>query len=200
MLFRVSEVESFRQFRDDEEAELSDFLARMRNEVPPSQAMLAGTAFHDVLEHAQVGELAAAEAQGFKFIIEVDTELALAPIRELRSSKQYGGLTVSGKLDALIGLRVEDHKTTGRFDPDRYLAGYQWRYYLSIFGAQVFRWNVFEMREIEPMTYLVHKFHTLEQCRYPAMESDCEQLAADLEQFARLHMPERENYQLEEAA
>lgn len=200
MLFRVSECEAFRQFRDDEEAELSDFLARMRNEVPPSQAMLAGTAFHDVLEHAQIGEMATAEAQGFKFIIEVDTELALAPIRELRASKRYGGLTISGKLDALCGLRVEDHKTTGRFDPDRYLAGYQWRYYLSIFGAQVFRWNVFEMREIEPMMYLVHKFHTLEQCRYPAMESDCEQLAADLEQFARLHMPERENYQLENAA
>lgn len=200
MLFRVSECEAFRQFRDDEEAELSDFLARMRNEVPPSQAMLAGTAFHDVLEHAQVGELATAEAQGFKFIIEVNTELALAPIRELRASKRYGGLTISGKLDALCGLRVEDHKTTGRFDPDRYLAGYQWRYYLSIFGAQVFRWNVFEMREIEPMMYLVHKFHTLEQCRYPAMEADCLQLASDLEQFARLHMPERENYQLEEAA
>jgi hypothetical protein len=200
MLFRVSEVESFRQFRDDEEAELSDFLARMRNEVPPSQAMLAGTAFHDVLEHAQVGELATAEEQGFKFIIVVDTELALAPIRELRASKRYGGLTVSGKLDALCGLRVEDHKTTGRFDPDRYLAGYQWRFYLSIFGAQVFRWNVFEMREVEPMTYLVHKFHTLEQCRYPSMEADCLQLAIDLEQFARAHLPERENYQLEEAA
>ena len=200
MLFRVSEVESYRQFRNDPDAELGTLLAWLRNEVPPSQAMLAGTAFHDVLEHADVGELSTAESQGFKFIIEVDTRLALAPIRELRQSKQFGGLTITGKLDVLDGLRVEDHKTTGRFDPDRYLTGYQWRYYLSIFGAQVFRWNVFEMREVEPMTYLVHKFHTLEQCRYPAMESDCEQLVGELEQFARQHMPERENYQLEEAA
>ena len=150
MLFRVSEVESYRQFRNDPDAELGTLLAWLRNEVPPSQAMLAGTAFHDVLEHADVGELSTAESQGFKFIIEVDTRLALAPIRELRQSKQFGGLTITGKLDVLDGLRVEDHKTTGRFDPDRYLTGYQWRYYLSIFGAQVFRWNVFEMREVEP--------------------------------------------------
>ena len=200
MLFRVSEVESFRQFREDEEAELAEFLTCMRGGMPASQAMLAGTAFHDVLEHAQPGELVTAESQGFKFIVEVDTTIALSPIRELRASKQFSGLTITGKLDALDGLRVEDHKTTGRFDPDRYLAGYQWRLYLSIFGAQVFRWNVFEMREVEPMTYLVHKFHTLEQCRYPEMETDCERLAGELEQFARTHMPEREHYQLEIAA
>lgn len=200
MLFRVSEVESYRQFRADPDAELGKLLSWLRNEVPPSQPMLAGTAFHDVLEHAEPGELATAESQGFKFIIEVDTRLALSPIRELRSSKQYAGVTVTGKLDVLDGLRVEDHKTTGRFDPDRYLTGFQWRYYLSIFGAQVFRWNVFEMREVEPNTYLVHKLHRLEQCRYPAMESDCTELAADLEQFAQQYMPERENYQLEKAA
>jgi hypothetical protein len=199
MLFRVSEVESYRQFRDDPDADLGGLLDWLRND-NPSQAMRAGTAFHDVLEHAKEGELATAESQGFKFIIEVDVNLALSRIREVRASKQFGGVTITGKLDVLDGLRVEDHKTTGRFDPDRYLAGFQWRFYLSIFGAQTFRWNVFEMREVDPMTYLVHKFHRMEQCRYPAMESDCMQLAADLEQFARQHMPERENYQLDRAA
>jgi hypothetical protein len=199
MLFRVSEVESYRQFREDPDAELSGLLDWLRND-NPSQAMRAGTAFHDVLEHAKEGELATAESQGFKFIIEVDVNLALSRIREIRASKQFGGVRITGKLDVLDGLRVEDHKTTGRFDPDRYLTGFQWRYYLSIFGAKTFRWNVFEMREVEPMTYLVHKFHRLEQCRYPAMEPDCMRLAADLEQFARQHMPERENYQLDRAA
>lgn len=199
MLFRVSECEAFRQFREDDEAELPAFLDWLRND-NPSQAMRAGTAFHDVLEHARAGELETAESQGFKFIIEVDVELALSPIREVRASKQYGGVTVTGKLDVMDGLRVEDHKTTGRFDPDRYLSGYQWRLYLSIFGVQLFRWNVFEMREVEPMTYLVHKFHTLEQCRYPGMERDCERLVAEIEAFARVHMPEREHYVLDAAA
>lgn len=199
MLFRVSEVESYRQFRNDPDADLAGLLDWLRND-NPSQAMRAGTAFHDVLEHAEIGELATAESQGFKFIIEADINLALSRIREVRASKKFAGITITGKLDVLDGLRVEDHKTTGRFDPDRYLTGYQWRYYLSIFGAQMFRWNVFEMREVEPKTYLVFKFHRLEQCRYPAMESDCERLAGELAGFARVYMPERENYQLEKAA
>lgn len=193
MIFRVSEAESFRQWRDDDESDLSALLARLRGEMEPSQAMLAGTAFHALLERASEGEeIAEAEQDGFRFIIEVDIELALAPIRELRANKLYApGITISGQLDVLDGRRVEDHKTTGRFDPERYLDGYQWRFYLDIFGADTFRWNVFEMREVEPHAYLVHHFHRLEQHRYPKLHEDCARLAADIHGFALEHMPER---------
>lgn len=192
MIFRVSEAETFRQWRDDEEAELSALLARLRGIEPPSQAMLAGTAFHAILERASAGEVIEhAEQDGFRFIVEVEAELALSPIREYRAQKQYPGIAITGQLDHLDGLRVEDHKTTGQFDPDRYLFGYQWRLYLDIFDAQVFRWNIFEMREIDPSVYLVHRMHQLEQRRYPGMEMDCERLAVDLAEFAKRNMPER---------
>jgi hypothetical protein len=200
MTFRVSEVESFRQWRDDEEAELDVLLARLRGQTEASEAMLAGTAFHKALELAPVKEHATLHALGYTFNFAGDFELAIPTIREIRASKTYTGedfaITVSGQLDTIEGKRVEDHKTTGRFDPERYLGGYQWRYYLDIFGADVFRWNVFEIacnEDADPpgMVWDVYAAHRLEQYRYPGMERDCERLAHDLAQFARQHMPER---------
>lgn len=196
MTFRVSEVESFRQWREDEDAELDLLLARMRGETEASEAMLAGTAFHKALEVAQVGSASTLQALGYTFHIAGDFEIALPVIREVRAGKTYTdgeyAVTVSGQLDAIEGKRVEDHKTTGRFDPERYLGGYQWRLYLDIFEADRFRWNVFEIAATDdPLVWDVHSFHKLEQFRYPAMGTDCEKLALDLGRFARQHLPER---------
>jgi hypothetical protein len=196
MTFRVSEVESFRQWRDDEDADLELLLKRMRGQSEASEAMLAGTAFHKALELAQHGETSTLQALGYTFNIVGDFDLAIPTIREVRAGKTYivddCAVTVSGQLDAIDGKRVEDHKTTGRFDPERYLGGYQWRLYLEIFGADHFRWNVFEIAATdEPLTWDVHTAHRLEQYRYPGMGADCERLLRDLVPFAREHLPER---------
>lgn len=197
MLFRVSEVESFRQFMNDDEADLEPFLARMRGQTPPSPAMEAGTAFHAALEGCPTGlEVTALEASGYTFTFAGDFTAELPAIRELRASKTWlvdgEPVTISGQLDCIHGKRVEDHKTTGRFDPERYLDGYQWRLYLTIFGADHFRWNVYEIREKDhPLDWEVHAAHRLEQFRYPAMEEDCTRVIESLARFARLHLPER---------
>lgn len=196
MTFRVSEVESFRQYLSDEDADIELLMARMRGETGASEAMQAGTAFHKALEVAQPCEATTLEALGYTFNIVGDFELAIPAIREVRASKTYTcgdiALTVSGQLDAIEGKRVEDHKTTGRFDPERYLGGYQWRLYLEIFGADHFRWNVFEIAVTDdPKIWDVFAAHRLEQYRYPGMGRDCEKLVADLAQFAVGNMPER---------
>jgi hypothetical protein len=194
--FRVSEVESFRQWRDDEDADLELLLTRLRGQSEPSEVMRAGTAFHAALETAQEGSTEVLTAMGYLFPIRMNAELALPAIRELRASKTYElpdcTITVSGQLDALDGKRIEDHKTTGRFDPERYLSGFQWRLYLEIFGADHFRWNVFEIAATDdPLMWDVKDFHVLEQYRYPAMGADCKSLVADLAEFAKAHLPER---------
>jgi hypothetical protein len=196
MTFRVSEVESFRQWRDDEDADLDLLLARMRGQTGASEAMLAGTAFHKALELAPLGSAPSLRALGYTFNFVGDFELAIPTVREVRAGKTYTGdgwaLTVSGQLDAIEGKRVEDHKTTGRFDPERYIGGYQWRLYLEIFGADHFRWNVFEIAVTDdPLVWDVYSSHRLEQYRYPGMAADCEKLVADLAQFAVERMPER---------
>lgn len=196
MTFRVSELESFRQWRADEEAQVEDLLARLRGQSGASEAMLAGTAFHKAIELAPAGAADTLQALGYTFRFCGDFALAVPAVREVRAAKTYARgdlvINVSGQLDAIEGKRVEDHKTTSRFDPERYIGGFQWRLYLDIFEADVFRWNVFEIAATdEPLTWDVHAAHRLEQFRYPGMGADCERLALDMADFARQHMPER---------
>ena len=187
MLARVSNLESFRQWREDDEQTAED-LVHWLTANEPTEAMLAGTAFHKALELAQPGEYDTLEALGFTFLLP-DAELALPTVRELRAYGRYGALTVTGQVDGIEGVRVDDHKTTSRFDPERYLAGYQWRFYLDLLDADVFRWNVFEIREVRRRVYQVSPPHQLEAHRYPGMRADCERLAADFLEFARQHLP-----------
>lgn len=189
MLTRVSSIESFRRWRLDEEQSVDDLVHWMTTD-EPSEAMLAGTAFHKALEDAPEGDFVALSANGYEFIMP-DAEIALPSIRELRAFGNYGPLRVTGQVDAIDGNRIEDHKTTASFRPDGYLEGFQWRFYLDLFGADVFRWNVFEIvpdRKV-PKTYHVKPPQLLEQYRYPGLHDDCMDLAADFYEFASAHMP-----------
>lgn len=204
MKYRVSNVEAFRQWEQDEDSDMAEIIARISGAEPPSAAMEAGTAFHKVLENAISGlDLDAAEELGHRFLFPTNMIVEVTPIRELRASKTYivdgEPITISGQVDAIDGNRIEDHKTTSRFDADRYLSGYQWRLYLDIFGADRFRWNVFEIVQVEsaapsegfdlPMPeYEVLAQHRLEQFRYPALEADCLALVTRFARFVREHV------------
>lgn len=180
MRARVSNLEVFRQWRGDEAATRD----ALRFDIPETEAMRAGTAFHRALETASDGEHDALYANGYRFILP-DGTLRLPTIRELRAQKDYGPLTVSGCVDAIRGRIVTDHKTTGRCDPERYLDGYQWRFYLDIFDADVFEWAIYEIRELDPMVYEVSDPQFLRQFRYPGLHDDCARLADDYYQTLR---------------
>lgn len=192
MLARVSEMEAFRRWEQDEEADVESFRRYVLLD-HPSEAMLAGTALHDVLEHVKPWQsLDEVKSQGFTFRFKGDIDLPACGIRELRAFKDYGPLTVTGKLDAHEGRRVEDHKTTGYFSADKYLEGYQWRFYLDLFDADTFRWNVFPLVPVrgEERAYEIRECHRLEQFRYPGMRDDCMALAERFHGFAIQHLPE----------
>lgn len=189
MLARVSSIETFRRWRQDEEQDAADLVARL-TDFQPTEAMLAGTAFHKALELATPGDYDELSADGYTFILP-DSAIALPDIRELRAYGRYGALAVTGQVDGLHGKRVEDHKTTASFRPDGYLEGCQWRFYLDIFGADVFRWNVFEISELRGAAgvYTVKPPHIIEQYRYPGLHDDCMDLARDFHQFAAAYLP-----------
>jgi len=196
MRVSVTEIDAYRRWKADEEAELEPLLRQLRKLDAPSEQMLAGSALHKALELATDGALFKVEQDGFKFVFDMNEEIALPVMREIKAEKVYmvGGqpVTLVGKVDALHGKRVEDHKTTGRFDAERFMDSYQWRAYLSIFAADVFQWNVFEMGEqTEPRLYRVFAFHQFRQYRYAAMESDLMQALADFVGFASVYLPER---------
>lgn len=204
MKYRVSNVEAFREWERDEEADIGTLVDKITGVFEPSPAMVAGTAFHQMLEDAISGiEISEAEALGHRFMFPMPLEIEVTPIRELRASKTYmvdgEPITISGQVDAIEGLRIEDHKTTARFDADRYLSGYQWRLYLDIFGAARFRWNIFEIVQVEstgqsdgfelpPPEYEVFGQHRLERFRYPALEADCLALVTRFARFVREHI------------
>lgn len=194
MLTRVSHIETFRRWRDwrprfdgDVEPTLEETVAKIVSH-QPSEAMLAGSAFHAALETAAIGEHDRFFANGYGFRLP-DAEIALPTIRELRAFKAYGALTVTGKADCVHGRRITDHKTTSRFDPENYLAGCQWRFYLDLFEADSFTWHVFELKEDGPKSYRVSEPHVLTAHRYPELERDCADLAGEYLEFARQHVP-----------
>lgn len=188
MLARVSNIEAFRRWREREDQTVDD-LVRFITVDEPSEAMQAGTAFHKAIELAPDGEHETLFANGYTFRLR-DGVVEVPSIRELRAYRQYGALTVTGQVDGLHGRVVVDHKTTARCDPERYLAGCQWKYYLDIFGADVFRWNIFELKEMAPKEYDVAPPQVLTAYRYPEMHAYCERLAEEYVEFARQFLQE----------
>lgn len=179
----------------DMEIELADLLSQLRREAPPTEAMLAGTALHSALERAEIGDHATLSADGYTFTLDIDGEIDLPQIREIKGTRDYaiGNCTVTlvGKVDAIHGRRIEDHKFTARYDAERFMGSYQWRIYLEVFGADEFRWNVFEGSETGPKEYRVSGFHQLRMHRYPGIGDDVMRELAEFVDFARAHLPER---------
>lgn len=198
MLARVSNIEAFRRWSNwqplhdnDEEPSLADLVRQITTD-EPSEAMRAGTAFHKALETAEDGTHYTLEALGYTFRL-ADGSITLPAVRELRAYGVFGGLHVTGQVDGLHGKEVTDHKTTSRFDPERYLNGCQWKFYLDLFDANVFRWNVFELKELGEREYGVAPPHALTAYRYPELHDDCVKLAAAYLEFARKHLPRETN-------
>lgn len=193
----ASDIDAFRYFMADDEGELADLLAQLRKETPPTESMKAGTALHAALETSEPGEHGELSANGYTFVFAVDGEIDLPAIREVKATRELvveGCLvTLVGKVDAIHGRRVDDHKFTGKYDAERFMASMQWRIYLDVFDADEFRWNVFEGRQdtTDPFRYIITAIHQLSIHRYPGMRADVERVLRRFIEFARQHLPER---------
>lgn len=195
MRISVTDLDGWRYYKATEEMDVEGFLKRLRKEEPPTQNMLAGKALHKVLQHAGAGDLTTAEADGFRFKFLVDCDIPLLPVRELKGEiviqTAAGPVTLVGIIDGHDGS-VYDHKLTGRFDAERYADSYQWRAYLTMFGARRFVYQVFEGKEGDDLTeWLVYGFHRFPLYAYEGMRGDVEREVGELASFIAEHMPER---------
>jgi hypothetical protein len=193
----ATDIDALAYFLGNEDAELADLLAQLRRQTSPTTAMLAGTALHKALELSEPGNHGELSADGYTFEFKTDAEVEIPEIRELKATRDYeidGCLvTLVGKVDAIYGKRIDDHKFTSRYDAERFLGSMQWRVYLDVFGADEFRWNVFEGRPIpdDPTWYVINNVHRLTMHRYPGMEGDVVRALARFVEFARIHLPEK---------
>lgn len=188
LTLRVSQLDTYRAWTEEEDSDVGWLLNELtaRQETP---AMARGTAFHKCLEMAFRGTVARLQANGYTFEFSADIKLTLPSIREIRLAKDYGGITVTGKVDAIEGRHIIDHKSTSSLDAERYMHGFQWRYYLDLAGADRFTWHIFEMDEVDARVYNVYAMHTLEQWKYPGMHEDCKRLALDCKEFCDQYLP-----------
>ncbi len=195
----ASDIDTFRYFLATEDQDLDDLIAQLRRKWTPTVPVLAGRAFHIALENAKEGDYEFLEADGYNFDLSgLEGEIDLPDIREVKATKDYQvndvTVTLVGKVDAIHGRRVDDHKFTSRYDAERFLNSYQWRIYLDVFDADEFRWNVFEGKQAhkdDDKVYDVRALHRLTMHRYPGMDHDVREALVAFTDFARRHLPEK---------
>lgn len=189
----VTDLDSYLYWRDSE-MELDEFLMRLRGQEEPTEAMLASRAFHKALETATDGELFAAKFGDFKFVFAIDEDIALPQIRELKGEKLFqtpsGPVTLVGKVDGLQGLTVNDYKLTERFEAERYADSYQWRSYLTMFGATKFVYDIFVGR-YDPDRVYIYDYHRLVFFAYPGMAEHVQREVCGLAEIVAKYVPEK---------
>jgi len=208
MRVSVTDVEAYRLYKTQEWFSFDRLLDQLLKRTPPTPAMMAGSAFHKLLETSSEAILEDATVDGFTFDFSaLDATVAMPDIREMKATKEYGDITLVGRVDAIEGLRIWDHKLTGDFDADKYMDSYQWRAYLEIFNADRLTYNVFTGREkkgrdfitqegaVEAnwagVDWIVYRFDPLDCYRYPAMENDVERLVYEFAEFMNKHVVDK---------
>lgn len=191
----VTDLDLYRGYLADEDADLDKLLRDLRRQTPPTDYMRRGKAFHSILERAHVGEVSLAEEDGFTFRFDLDNSIVLPEVRELKGELQIltrsGPVTLVGKVDG-YDLAVHDFKLTGYFDAEKYLNAYQWRCYLLMFGAWKFVYDVFTYRE-DPRTgeIVINDYHVLPLYAYPELQTDVLGSVEEFAGFIQQHLPEK---------
>jgi hypothetical protein len=200
----ASDVDTFRRFRDDDDFPVEALLRQLRRQEPATLRMDAGSALHKILEEADIaaGVLILDKAETvyngnrFRFRFDLDAEVALAPVRELKRTRRMQvrghNVTLVAKVDLLDGLKVKDHKYAKGFDAENYVDSFQWRAYLDVFGADEFVYNIF-VGDLEAKTgvWVVDEFHAWSCFRYPGMEKDVFNQLDRFVEFCERFMPEK---------
>lgn len=154
-----------------------------------------GSAFHSIVENGRETPMKAVEGGALMFIAGNEVHLSLDQIQvaldyrdehplafhEIRLCKDYGRAIVTGCADMIDGVEIRDIKTKYSAPSDKeYIDSCQWRYYLDIFGADVFHFDLFVFNGYNKdkhgydVSSLELTRHTppITCYRYPEMESD----------------------------
>lgn len=193
MILHVTDLDSMLWYRRIDGMTVDDMRARLLRTAEPKPEMLKGTAWHSVLENPP-DEIDSIEKDGFKFRMDCDATLPLPQIREIRAYKIYPvggqGVTLTGGCDGISGNVVMDHKLTFKPKPETYFSSYQWRAYLDIFNADIFRYWIYSARE-KAGEIVIHDISEMTMHRYPEMVPDLMRGILDLVQFCEEYVPEK---------
>lgn len=211
-LIRVTTLEAFRQFvnnsieRDHYDIPEQRVIDTVMGKFKGNEYTRVGTAFHSIIETGEPHKVDPEEG----CIINVDgneikfdaaqVQIALdyrnefpGAFHEVRQYKDYGRAIVTGCADLIDGIEPHDIKTKYSTPSDsEYIESCQWKYYLDIFEADVFHFDLFVFRRYNPekrghdVRGLELTRHTppITCYRYHDMESDNLALVNDFMDFA----------------
>lgn len=113
---------------------------------------------------------------------------------EIRQYKDYEDAVVTGCADMIEGLEIRDIKTKYSTPDDKdYINSCQWRYYLDIFGADTFRFDLFVFEgyskerhgtDVRGLPFRRHE-PAIACYRYEGMEQDNRSLLDEFLRWAR---------------
>lgn len=198
-LVRTTAIEAFRRYLangDNDYYEIAEqsVIDSVTGVFKGNEQTRIGTAFHSIVqignpEHKIIDGGDEFDVDGFKVrLAKKHCMLALAyrnehpnAYHEFRGYKDYGRAIVTGCADMIDGVEIRDIKTKfSTPSDDDYINSCQWRYYLDIFGADVFHFDLFVFNgyKKEKHGYDVRELkltrHTppITCYRYPEMEHD----------------------------
>lgn len=198
-MIRISatQLESYRRWLLNDESTIDDIIDFLLKRTEPTEAMLAGSAFHKILENSSYNdELSIVEQDGFKFdLSDLDCEIALPEVKEFKLEKQTvidgEPVTFVGVVDAIKVNEIFDHKLTSQPNAENYIDSMQWRCYLDWFDCEKFTYNLFQSyKPANQDVYLIKTFLPISFYRYEGIDLDVRNMASSFIDFVKNHVPE----------
>ncbi len=182
MRISVTTLEAYRLFMDGDWMAEEDLIATIKGVSAKTDKIAVGNAFHSILEDPEKYRFDQEPFDygyacgGLKFwgptVEELLQKIDRRGIPELKTTRNYGGVTVVGKADHIVGTHIDEYKTTKNFDADKYLESYQWRFLLDIFGAKSLMYHVASVSPSDE-DVIIRDIASMPVYPYPALHDDC---------------------------
>lgn len=182
---RVTKLQAFNLFRSEDWFNSEKLIDQISGTHEVNKAMKLGTDFHKMIENRPLKKSIGIFSEEVIYEINaIEEDCAREVEGELIIPIEQGSLIVSGHADAIKGNMVIDYKTT-LAEPhiDMYFDSYQWRLYLLMFDAKVFKYDFFKLSYNKAVKdqeiYTATRLDPLYLYAYKDMFKDCQRLAQD---------------------
>lgn len=144
-----------------------------------TEAMKVGTALHRALEISKYNTLPDKFAiDGYTVEVKANIQLEIPQLREMWVTKDYEGVRIRGKVDAMSAKTIHDYKFTKSVDIEKYMNSWQWKVYLWMSPEHDnFVYDLFTVKIAIPKVEII-AYEKLGLFRYAGLEQDVRDMYA----------------------